>query len=87
MSVLELSDAAVNTSVATAPSVGTGREQAHANPRRLFKASPRIGRLGQVMRALSGRMDADEAVVEVDAGRTQDGTCERLARCGLWFGC
>jgi len=92
MSVLDLNEAAVTTSVGPAPvtqaplmGVGTGPEQAHADPPRLLSAAQRMDRLSRVLWALSGNMGTEQAVV-VGEPRTQDGIRERFARGGLSFG-
>ncbi len=92
MSVLDLNEAPVTTSVGPAlvtqappMDVGTGAEQAHANPPRLLPPPPRNDRLAQVLRALSGNMDAEEPVVVGDS-QSRDAIQERFARSGLSFG-
>ncbi len=92
MSVLDLSEASATTSVGPAPvtqplpvDLGTGPEQAHTNSPRLLPPPPRNDRLAQVLRALSGNMDAEEPVVVGDS-QSRDAIQERFARSGLSFG-
>ncbi len=92
MSVLDLNEAAVTTSVGPAlvtqappMDVGTGAEQAHANPPRLPSAAQRMDRLSRVLSALSGNMGTEQAVVVAEP-QSQDANQERFARSGLSFG-
>lgn len=94
MSVLDLDERAVTTSVgpvpvtrALPPAMAGTPEQAHANRPRPLHAPPRTDRLVRVLRALSGNMDADEPVAGGDPRLARHGVQEALARSGLSFGC
>lgn len=94
MFVLDLDEGAVTTSVgpvpvtrALPPGMGGTPEQAHANRPRLLQAPQRTDRLVQVLRALSGNMDAEEPVAGGNPRLAQHGVQEALARSGLSFGC